>query len=178
MASGVRGALAVLLALPMLSCAGGGGRSPIPDDWSVRYRADARGYRFAFDAPPDRIVEILPDVYGYLGFPGALATNSEDLVFISPTATAEGPIYEGERNSSYLDCGTGTARPRADTDVLRFAVVTRIVPLESGGSEIEVIVDGQARAKQRANNRNSIPCRGTGRLEGQVAALLRSKLAS
>jgi hypothetical protein len=120
-------------------------------------------------------LETLPEVYRYVGFPGGMASSRDALVFISPTATAEGRIYREEPNSLYLDCGAVLGGPRADSHILQFVIVTRIVPLETGGSEIEVIVDGLARA--RTHNSNAVPCRGTGRLENQIAALLRSRLA-
>lgn len=155
----------------IVSCAGGGGGSSTFDEFSIRYRADSRGYRYTFASPTERIVEALPEVYRYFGFPGALASDEDELLFISPTATANGRIYDEEPNSQYLDCGTAVgARPRADSHVLQFVLMTRIEPLESGGSEIEVIVDG--RARERAQNSNAVPCRGTGKLEGEVAALL------
>lgn len=171
----VRSTLAVFVAPLVLSCAAGGGGSSTLDGYSIRYRADARGYRYTFASPSDRIVEALPEVYRYLGFPGGLASSTNELLFISPTATTDGRIYNEEPNSLYMDCGTVLGGPRADSHILQFVIVTRIVPLESGGSEIEVIIDGLAR--QRSTNTNAVPCEGTGRLEDQVAALLRSLLA-
>lgn len=174
MVTGVRCILAVVVTPFMVSCMSGSGGSSTFDQFSIRYRADARGYSYTFEAPTDRIVETLPEVYEYLGFPGGLASHTDELLFVSPTATAEGRIYDDEANSVYLDCGTVLGRPRADTHILQFVLMTRIVPLETGGSEIEVIVDG--RARDRAHNMNAVPCRGTGKLEGQIAALLRSRL--
>ena len=170
-----RSTLAVLVAPLLASCAGGGGASSTFEQYSISYRADMRGYRYTFEAPAERVADALPEVYQYLGFPGSLASNSEDLVFISPAATAEGRIYPDELNSAYLDCGTVMARPRADSHVLQFVLVTRIVPLDPGRTEIEVVVDGHAR--ERAHNQNRVPCSGTGKFEGEIAALLRSRLA-
>ena len=175
MVTGVRSALVVLVTPFLASCGGGGGGSAPLDQYSIRYREDARGYRYTFESPAERVVEALPEVYRYLGFPGGLASNSDELLVISPTATAEGRIYQEEPNSLYMDCGTVIARPRADSHVLQFVIVTRVIPLETGGTEIEVIVDG--RARERAHNMNAVPCRGTGKLEGEIAALLRSRLA-
>lgn len=178
MTTGMRSILAVLVTPFIVSCAsgGGGGRSDVPDRYSISYRSDVEGYHFAFDSSADEIVEALPEVYRLLGFPGSLASSSDELLFISPSARAEGRIYEDERNSAYLDCGRGTTGPRADTYLLQFVVVTRVVPLEPEGSEIEVIMDGSA--NDRYNNVNAVPCRGTGKLEGQIADLLRYTLAS
>ena len=170
MIASLRSTLAGLATPLIVSCAGGGGGSDALDRYSIRYRTDVQGYRFTFESSADQIVETLPEVYGRLGFPGGLASNRDELLFISPSARAEGRIYEDEPNSNYLDCGRGIAGPRADSYVLEFAIVTRIVPLEAGGTEIEVIVDGLAR--NRDHNLNNVPCRGTGKLEGQLADLL------
>lgn len=175
MVTGVRSTLAVLATTFVVSCAGGGGGPSTFDSYSIRYRADARGYRYSFATPTERIAEALPDVYRSFGFPGSLASNSDALLFISPTATAEGRIYAEVPNSDYLDCGTVLGGPRADTHIVQFVIVTRIVPLEAGGSEIEVIIDGLAR--DRAHNTNAVPCGGTGKLEAELAALLRTVLA-
>lgn len=171
--TGARNGLAVIVTVLIASCAGGNGASDF-DSYSIRVREDARGYRYAFDAPTNRVVEALPEVYTYFGFPGGLATSTDDLLFISPTATAEGRIYAEEPNSLYLDCGRVLGGPRADTHILQFALVTRIVALDTGGSEVEIIIDG--RARDRVHQTNAVPCRGTGKLEGQVAALLGNRL--
>lgn len=184
MVIGVRRTFAFLVTPFIVACAGGsgsgataGGGSGDFDNYSVRYRGDARGYRYTFDASTDRVVETLPEVYRYLGFPGSLASNSDELLFISPSAVAEGRIYDDAPNSTYLDCGRGIgATARADSHVVQFVIMTRIMPLDTGGSEIEVIVDG--RARERAHNMNAVPCEGTGKLEGQLAAALRTMLAS
>lgn len=172
--------MAILLAPVLVSCASGGGggsRNGDFDSYSVSYRADARGYRYTFASTTDEVVNALPEAYRYLGFPGNLATNADELLFISPSATAEGRIYDEAPNSAYLDCGTGIgATKRADSHIVQFALITRIVPVETGGSEIEVIIDG--RARERAHNMNAVPCEGTGKLEGELAAVLRTLLRS
>ena len=175
MATGVKSKVAVLVTPFIVACAGSGGGSSEFDSFSIRYREDARGYHYTFAAPADQVLQALPDVYQYFGFPGALASDTDQLVFISPAATAQGRIYQEEPNSLYLDCGTLLDGPRADTHLVQFAIMTRIVPLEAGGSEIEIIIDGLARA--RDHNINPVPCRGTGKLEGQIATVLRSRLA-
>jgi len=174
---GRKGVLALLLTPLFVSCAGGGGgsRGRDLDRYSIRYRTDVQGYHYALDYSAEAVVEALPGVYEHLGFPGGLASNQDDLLFISPTARAEGRIYPDERNSDYLDCGRGTSGPRADSYILEFVVVTRIVPIDPGGSEIDVIVDGFA--SDRYHNTNAVPCRGKGKLEGQVADLLELVLA-
>jgi len=100
-----------------------------------------------------------------------LATNSSDLVFISPSAQAIGRIYLEALDSEFLDCGVGLTGPIADTHMVQFAIVTRIHQNDTGGATIEVIVDGFAR--DRYHNMNPVPCRGTGKLEGEIAELLK-----
>ena len=171
-ASGRR-TLAIVLAPLLASCASGGGSRSNGDfdSYSVRYRADARGYHYTFASSTDEVVDALPDAYRYLGFPGNLATNSDGLIFISPSAMAEGRIYDDAPNSAYLDCGRGVgATPRADSHIVAFTIVTRISALDTGGTDIEVFIDG--RARERAHNMNAVPCQGTGKLEEELADVL------
>lgn len=75
----VRGFLAVLATPLLLSCASGGGSQPL-DDYSIRYRAAASGYRYTFESSADRIVETLPDVYGLRTFArGGARPNPEKI---------------------------------------------------------------------------------------------------
>ena len=62
--------------------------------------------------------------YRYLGFPGGLASRTDEILFISPTATAEGRIYNEEPNSLNLDCGKVLGGPRADSHIVQFVIVT------------------------------------------------------
>jgi hypothetical protein len=177
MSRGVKRTLGIVVTSLALACASSGEEAASLDRYEVRYRADARGPRYTFNSPPEQIVAALPDVYGFFGFPGSLTSDRNQMLFISPNARAEGRIYNDAANSQYLDCGTAMgATPRADTHVVEFAIITRVVPLETGGSEIEVIIDGTAR--DRAHNSTAVPCKGTGRLESELATRLRYQLAT
>jgi hypothetical protein len=171
----VRRALTVLVAPFVVSCAGStGGYATALDGYSVSYRTDLEGVRYSFEASADQVVETLPLVYEQLGFEGSPASSPDQLLVISPTLRAETRIYENERNSEYLDCGQGMTGPRADSYLLEFVLVTEVDALETGGSEIEVIVDGFA--YDRYNRSDRVSCRGTGRFAGQIAAVLRRML--
>ena len=175
MVTPVRSALAVFVIPFIASCAGGGGGyATALDGYSISYRPDLEGVRYSFESSADQVVETLPRVYQQLGFAGSLASSQDEILFISPGLRAEGRIYEDEPNSEYLDCGQGTTGARADSYLLEFVLVTRVDVLESGGSEIEVIVDGFA--FDRYNRSDRVSCLGTGKFEGQIAALLRRML--
>ena len=169
-------ALAGPITLLLMSCTTGGGGQTDFDSFSVRFRADMEGHRYTFAAPVEEVLDALPDAYRQVGFPGGLASNSEELLFFSPSARAEGRIYAEERNSEYLDCGTGIAGPRADSQLLEFVIVTRIEALETGGTATNIFLDGFA--TDRYNSTSSVRCQGTGKLEGQIAGILRVLLRS
>ena len=145
----------------------------VPDDFSVRYRVGLTGEAFAVDAPADRIVQVLPDVFETLGLPGAEASDLGELVFVTPPLRITGLLYEGRRNSEFLDCGRGISAARADEadHALVFFVLTRIQATGPGSSAIESILDGHA--ENRYHRTDPIPCRGTGELERDIAEIVR-----
>ena len=159
----------------LCACAGGAGsgEATVPQEYTIEYRASLKGEEFSVEAAPERIASVLPDVYERLGLPTAQASNTDELAFITPALRITGVLYEGSRNSEYLDCGRGFSTARADDPeiVLVFFVLTRIRPDGSGGSVVESIVDGHA--ENRFHSTNPVPCRGTGKLEAEIAGMIR-----
>lgn len=170
-----RSMLTTVLAGIVSSCAGGAGSgsATVPEQYTIEYRASLQGEQFSVDASPERVAAVLPAVYERLGLPTARASNTDELEFITPALRITGVLYEGSRNSEYLDCGRGFSTDRADDPelVLVFFVLTRIRPSESGGSVIESILDGYA--ENRFHSTNPVPCRGTGKLEAEIAGTIR-----
>ena len=142
--------------------------------FTIRVRTDNNIPEFQLKHAPEDVWKALPAVYEELGYPGS-ADSSEEYVFITPYMNIRGRLYDGERNSSYLDCGTSPAgMPAADIYGITFVIVTMIEPHPDGGTRVRVLVDGNARDKVLSNN--SVPCRGKGLLESGIAHFLDQRL--
>jgi hypothetical protein len=144
---------------------------PIPDRFTITYRADAPQTRTVVAAPVERVWDALPGVYREFGYPAAPASNTPDRVYITPALLVRGRLYQGERNSDYLDCGDDpNVGARADAHEVTFWIVTRVQPTEEGHTLVETMIDGRARDRQSSST--PAYCFGTGKLEKQIAALL------
>lgn len=167
--------LSISLGLLVVGCASGppAPRGPLelPEEWTVYFRSDAAPSRTVIGAPIDRLGELVPGVYQHLGLGAARATNTGEYLFITPNLRIEGELYAGERNSDYIDCGRGIHGLRADLYRVEFAMFTRLRPGPDGGTTVETLMGGVARAREM--NSGTIHCRGTGKLETMIADLLR-----
>ena len=74
---------------------------------------------------------------------------------------------EGQRISTYLDCGMGLTGPNADNYDVTLSIMTRLDPVTGDSTRIETTVDGSA--KPRATSGNAVHCRSKGELELRVA---------
>ena len=81
---------------------------------------------------------------------------------------------EGQRVSTYLDCGMGLTGPNADNYDVTLSIMTRLDPAVGDSTRIETTVDGSAKA--RATSGNSVHCRSKGELELRVAAHIQKML--
>jgi hypothetical protein len=81
---------------------------------------------------------------------------------------------EGQRISTYLDCGMGLTGPNADNYDVTLSIMTRLDPVAGDSTRIETTVDGSAKA--RATSGNSVHCRSKGELELRVAAHIQTML--
>lgn len=169
----------VLLALPLLlsACATGGGGAghrpaDLPDRYSVIFTDDVPAHETMLDAPIDRVNELVPVVYEFLGLPLDPASRARDRLHVTPNMRIQGQLYPGEKTSAYLDCGSASpGGPRADLPGVRFAIVTRLREGGDGETVVETLMSGTA--PRDAVTGGTIRCRGTGKLEGQIAQLLR-----
>lgn len=125
-------------------------------------------HRSQVAASVERVSAALPEAYELMGFPVQPDESLGELTFVTPELKIDGPLYEGEMNSDYLDCGVGDDGVRADVYGVRFAVLTRLVPDPSGGTTVETVLSGFA-----ADPAGEVACRGTGKLEGDIAHVLR-----
>lgn len=147
----------------------------LPERYFVRFRADADPHRSTVPAPLAQVEEAIPFAYRQVGFPVGRAGGGDNL-FITPTLRIKSQLYEGERTSKYIDCGSGPGGPRADLYQVEFVLLTRLRPDGGERTIVETILDG--RAKDRAVSAYPVACRGTGRLEGEIAELLRRRVSS
>lgn len=175
--------MACLLASVLTAaCAGGSPSRPgpleLPDRWEVRFRADVLPYRTVVPAPIERVAPEVEEVYRLMGLAAARATNTEDLLFITPNLRITGRLYEGEWNSDYLDCGEGFGGQRANTDEIRFAAYTRLTEEVPGETVVETQLGGTAVPREGVASTGSAYCSGTGKLEQRISDLLRARASA
>lgn len=174
-----RPTLSLGLVLVVSACAGAGGgpstdrSAGVLERFSGGQRVEGATHSVALGAPVAQVAEALPGVYRELGLPVQQVRDTPPITFTTSDLRIQGRLYEGERNSAYLDCGTSMSGPRADTYELQIAVATQLRAAEGGGTVAETFVDG--RARDRYANTDPVPCHGTGRLEAQIAELLRQR---
>jgi hypothetical protein len=170
-----------------LACTGastGGSPAParIPLDaparFSILFRPNGSHSSDVVAAPIQQVRQLLPDAYRVIGFPGKPAAGPDgEQLFITPHMEISGPMYPGERTSDYIDCGASpTTGKRSDEYVVTFVIVTRLESTAEGGTRVQTLIDGHAR--DRTLGGNSVPCHGTGKMEGQIADLLKRSVAS
>lgn len=168
---------APVLALLLAACAGGstGVRSfesplGVSRDIPVENRREMPLHSSRIRGAPEALAEEVPAIYRYLGLDAAAASSGDPLTFFTPPMTISGLLYEGERNSDYIDCGSAMQGKRADLYEVRFALVTR---LAADGEETLVQTRLEGLARDRYTNEAPVVCGGTGKLEGEIAELLR-----
>lgn len=131
------------------------------------YRGDQAIVRRVLDAAPDAVESALAEAYREMGF-GADAKGSGRGRIATPFLRVKGQLYDGEPNSRYIDCGTSTpGRPAVDAHKdLRFRLLSHVAAADSGGTRLDVWIEGEARPA--ATTEAPIPCWGTGVLESRV----------
>lgn len=173
----VRLPVIVLMAWTLTACASSGrSEDPLalPDEFTTYFRGDLAPHRTVLSAPLERVDREVAGAYEYMGLPVALASDPEARIYITPTLQLRGPLYEGERNSDYIDCGTGATGARADQYDLRFAAYTKLSPGEEDGrTVVETLLSGFASSGDIRGG--DMPCRGTGKLEESIARILRAR---
>lgn len=169
---------AALLALVAAGCAssGPGGRSfeaPLGfrSDIPNEQRPEAPVHRTEVPHSRGQVAAQVREVYRYLGLEAPSAGDAEPFTYLTPAMRITGRLYEGERNSEYIDCGSALQGERADLFEVEFALATRLREEEDGGTLVETRLEG--RAWDRYVNEAPVFCAGTGKLESQIGQLLR-----
>lgn len=175
---GLRAFAATILLSPLLACvpaAGSAGPLKAPERFTVEFRRDAAVTRREVRVPPERVWALMPGVYDDLGLPSAPGSDATgERLILTPMMRIRGPLYENERTSDYLDCGTSMARgPIADAYEVNFALITRVIPA-ANGTLLEIIVDGHAR--DRTQPGTPVPCVTRGKFEEQIVAYLMQRV--
>jgi hypothetical protein len=116
----------------------------------------------------------LPHVFGALGLPiNAANAGTKELGVVAHTPRR----IEGQRVSTFLDCGTGpTGTMYADSYQVHLWVASRILEgAGAGASRVQTIV--RANARPRDTSGEPLACTSRGRLERRVLELLRQRAA-
>lgn len=147
------------------------------DRFTILFRETGSLVSTVVNAPPEKVWRLLPESYRALGLPSAPAQGGNgELMWVTPHLETKGPLFTGERTSHYIDCGeSAVGDQRADSYVVSFVMVTQLQAMPGGQTRVLTLVDGLAR--NRSSGSNSVPCRGTGRLERQLAEVLAQKAA-
>jgi hypothetical protein len=138
------------------------------DTFAVRFRTDAPPAKRVIPAPVPVVWAAMPQAFADMGYPGGPSARPDERVYLTRPLTIQGQLYNGERNSDYLNCGqTPVGTLAADEYEVKFAIVARVSAFDADSTLVEVLVDGTARDRTRFTS--VVNCAGTGRLE---AALL------
>jgi hypothetical protein len=133
------------------------------DTFSVRVRRDAIVVETFLRRSAAETWAAMPAAFADLAFKGGPSVVPTERVYMTPELTISGQLFNGETNSTYIDCGkTPAGSPAADEYTVRFTVLVKVAPVDSG-SVLSFLVDGMARDKTKSVD--WVSCTGTGRLE-------------
>ncbi|HEX2191102.1 MAG TPA: hypothetical protein VHG51_19495 [Longimicrobiaceae bacterium] len=125
---------------------------------------------YSIPVPPGGVWPALVRFYGDRGIP---------FTVFDPTSWTAGNQdlqlrrrWAGAPVSAVLDCGTVAGSSIADTYLVRMRLLSSLVPVGTGASELRVQVAGTA-TNPTAGNR-SVRCTSTGRLEQEMLEALRT----
>jgi hypothetical protein len=129
--------------------------------------------RITVPAPPDRVWDAAVAAYGDAGVPVKTMDRKAGLLgngeFIAVRQINGKPL------TTFIDCGTDPARGQlANSYRITMSVLSTVLHDPSGGTRLEtrVIAEG----KQRNVSSNSIHCASTGKLEEQIAQLVKQRI--
>jgi hypothetical protein len=153
------------IAVVVAACASAGGG---PAELFAPYlEGTLEPHRTEVMASVERVSAVLPEAYELMGLPVSLDEDLGENTWVTPELQIDGPLYQGEQNSDYIDCGMSDEGPRADVYSVEFAVLTRLIPGPSA-TTVETVLSGVA-----ADPAGPVTCTGTGKLERDIARVLR-----
>jgi hypothetical protein len=143
--------------------------------FTVWSRKDVSHFTAVLPSAVDSVWRIVPVAFQSLHFPGAPSVYPEERVYLTPYLKVERHLYEGEANSEYLNCGfTQVGERVADVYRVTFAMIARLVAHSTGGTDIDIIIDGSA--QNMVERQAPVRCTGTGKLEALVFQTLQDSL--
>ena len=116
---------------------------------------------------------ILPAVFAQLEI-ATTRVNSEEGVMGNPSFRAR--RVEGQRMSTYLDCGRSFGRDYADHYAVTLAVLVQLVPSPDGTTLVRTVLDAYAHDPSRSGG--AVHCIAWGSLERRIGELVVEKLAA
>src|SRR5882672_1465116 len=128
--------LLLVLCGPLLAgCAtGSSGReasSRNGETYAVRFRTGAPPAKRILPAPVPVVWAALPQAFVDMGYPGGPSARPDEMVYLTRPLTIDGQLYNGERNSDYLDCGQTLLCSQQKTAYeIKFAIVARVSALD------------------------------------------------
>jgi hypothetical protein len=81
---------------------------------------------------------------------------------------------DGDRLSTFLECGRDHAGPYADQHQVRLTLMVQLLRTPAGGTNVNVLLTGSAQPRNYAAN--PILCESNGTLEARLVALIRQRL--
>ncbi|MBV9109009.1 MAG: hypothetical protein JO306_06360 [Gemmatimonadetes bacterium] len=144
--------------------------------FTYRSASETRVYIDSIPAAPDAMWAALPGIYQQLGLAITRAEDAKRLIG-SQQALRRGRRINGQSISSVLECGrTPAGGPAADSYEVTLNAYSVIVPLASGNSQVQTLVEGLAR--DPVSNNPAVTCASKGTLEQAIRNALTLRAAA
>jgi hypothetical protein len=124
-------------------------------------------------APAQRVWEVLPAVYEELRVP-VTTVKSDQYVIGNPGAKVRRSLG-GTPMQRYLECGSGSGGPNAETYLVTLSLHTQLVPVTEDETRVLTTVDASATPPSFGNS-SAVRCASSGQLERRIAALVAERL--
>lgn len=146
------------------------------DGVHVSTTAETRTVTHEVTAPPERVWQVLPEIYREIGLPGSADANTRTVASQSATFTRR---IIGEPATRFFDCGRGQFGVEiAATYTIHVTARTTVQPGPTpAASQLETVVQAYARNNDGANALLS-HCHSRGLLEGLIALRVLEKLGA
>jgi hypothetical protein len=124
-------------------------------------------------APVQRAWAVLPAVYEQLGIRVGTVKPDEYLIG-NPDARVRRSIG-GVSMRRYLECGSGSVGPNAETYLITMSIHSQLVPATADETRVFTVI-GASAVPPGFGNGSAVRCASSGELERRVAALVAERL--